>query len=151
MGTGPTPAGLVGIGRTPGGLIAWSGDDDAVVGGNYRIRNLAPLRWELTFRGVTISEHQRLSAAQVAAGLHHRRVLRRADLIRWGILAVGSVAVALVLMGRGGPSGILGSIGGLWVFLVAVPRFVAALTGNLLDPYRRRDPWESLDWWNRNP
>jgi hypothetical protein len=152
MAAGPAPARPPeGAGRVPAGLIAWSRDHDAIVGGRYRIRNLAPLRWELTFRDRTLSEHRRLSMAKVSAELHHRGALRRAGLVRWGTVAAGGVAVALVFAGFGGASGILGTIGGLSLFLIAAPRFVAALTGSLLDPYRRRDPWEPDDWWNRNP
>jgi hypothetical protein len=142
---------LSGGARTPDGLLIWSWDRDAAVGGRYRIRNVAPFRWELTFRDRTLSEHRRLSIAQMAAELHHRRTLRQAGMVRWGTLAAVGLAVALVFMGLGGPSGILGTIAGLWLGLTALPRFVAALTGNLLDPYRRRDPWEPPDWWNRNP
>lgn len=140
-----------GAGRTPAGLITWYHDHEVVAGGRYRIRNVAPLRWELTFRDRRVSEHRRLSTARVAAELHHRRVLRRVRLIGWGTLAAGGLAAAFVLAGLGGPAGILGTVGAVWLVLIAAPRIVAAFTGNLLDPYRRRDPWESPDWWNRNP
>jgi hypothetical protein len=149
---GTKPAHLLSGGvRTPDGLLLWSWDRDAAVGGPYRIRNVAPFRWELTFRDRPVSEHRRLSIAQMAAELHHRRTLRRTGMVRWGTLVAVGLAVALAFMGVAGPSGILGTLGGLCVCLAGVPRFIAALTGNLLDPYRRRDPWEPPDWWNRNP
>jgi hypothetical protein len=151
MATEPARVETSGSGRTPAGLITWSCRHDVTVGGRYRIRNLAPFRWELSFRNRTLSEHRRLSMAKMAAELHHRGVLRRVALLCWGALGVGGIAVALVFVGLGGAAGILGTIGGFWLFLIAVPRFVAALTTNLLDPYRRRDPWEPADWWNRNP
>jgi len=138
-------------GCVPGGLLTWVPNQDEVVAGRYRIRRVAPFRWELTFRGRMLSEHRRCSMAQVAGELHHRGVLRRADLIKWGTLAAVGLGAAVVFVGLRGPWLILGTVGGLWASFIGIARFVAALTGNLLDPYRRRDPWEPEDWWNRNP
>lgn len=140
-----------GAGQASTGRIQWSWDAEGAVGGRYRVRNVAPFRWELTFRDRAISEHHRLSSARVAAELHHRRLLRRADLIRWGALATVSLVVMPGLGAVGGAVSILGIIAAVWVFATALPRLLAALTGNLLDPFRRRDPWEPPDWWNRNP
>lgn len=134
--------------RLPGGLILWVPCGDDVVGAGYRVHGTGPSRWELTHRGTLLSVHRRLSSAQAAAGIHHRASVRRRDLLGWGSAAIAGIAAAAGFCGVGGVGGFAGVVGSAWLAVTALPRAVAAATGSLLDPYRRRDPWETRDWWN---
>lgn len=103
----------------------------------------------MTRRGRVLSISERRSIALSRAEHHHRETQRTHQMSRWAALAGVALAAAAVLANWiSTPLGLFLFAVAVWVLLSAVVRFQAALSRNLLDPYRARESWEPPDWWN---
>jgi hypothetical protein len=132
------------------GRLRWAADGDDLVAGRYRLRLLERRRWEATHGGRLLGHYTHRSVAQAAMGHHHRERRRIRRIAWWATLAGASLVVAAFVAGRlASPEGFLVFAASVWLFLASVARCVAAVSRNLLDPYRPREPWEPRDWYNR--
>jgi hypothetical protein len=133
------------------GRLRWHPDGDDLVSGKYRIRLLGPDQWETSRRGRVLRVDTRRSIALAAAEHHHRELQRRQQITRWSLSAgAGLVAAAIIHLWIRTPLGLFLFAAAVWVFVASLARCSAAITRNLLDPYRTREKWEPSDWWNRN-
>ena len=131
------------------GRLRWTHDGDDLVAGRYRIRLLGPGQWETTCRGRFLRVDERRSTALAMAEHHHREFQRIQQITRWGLSAIASLSAAAVAgLWISTPLGLAVFVGAAGAFLSSMARCVAPVTRSLLDPYRKREPWEPSDWWN---
>jgi hypothetical protein len=130
----------------PSGRLKWTRDGDDLVSGLYRIRLRAPERWETRYQGRVLRVDTRRSYAFAGAEHHYRETERMRQIITRGALAGVALVGAIV------SAHWISTLPGFLVFVAAVCLFLgsavrcgAAITKNLLDPYRIREPWESRD------
>lgn len=151
---------MTGFGRRPApeqfvsvasGRLKWTHDGDDLVSGKYRIRLMGPGRWETTRRGRALRVDPRRSIALAAAEHYHRELQRFQQITQWS-LSAGAALIAAVIAHSWirTPVGLFLFAGAVWLFVSSLARLSAAITRNLLDPYRTRESWEPPDWWNRN-
>lgn len=132
------------------GRLKWTSDRDDLVAGRYRLRLLAPGQWETSWKGRVLRVDSRRSIALAAAEHHHREAQRAQQIVRWGLSAAAALlAAAISLAWIATLVGFLLFAAGAGLFFASLARLTAAITGNLLDPYRTRESWEPPDWWNR--
>lgn len=133
----------------PAGRLLWKRDGGDLVAGRYRVRCIGPEQWETTCRGRLLPFQRRRSLALAMAEHHFREVQRVRQITGFGVSSVvgllGSIASFLVPQ----PAGFFVFVISFWLCLSSAARCVAAITRNLLDPYRTRERWEPADWWNR--
>jgi len=134
----------------PGGLLAWSEEGDDLTARRYLIRNAGPNRWELVRRGRVNGVHRLQSVARRIAEIDHREMLRRRDIAVWGTLAGAGLVASVWFVLMWGVAGFFGLVAAVFVAAAGTARMLAAVSRNAYDPYRRRDPWEERDWWNRH-
>jgi hypothetical protein len=133
------------------GRLKWARDGDDLASGRYRIRLLGPGQWETTRGGRVLRVDTRRSIALAAAEHHHRETQRIQQITRWGLSAGAALVAAMVArLWILTPLGLFLFAGAVWLFVASLARLSAAITKNLLDPYRARESWEPPDWWNRN-
>lgn len=150
MSTQRTPRIAEGLG-VASGRLRWHSDGDDLVSDKYRIRLLGPGEWETTLRGRFLRLDTRRSVALAAAEHHYRETQRIRQITWWGLSAGAALVVAAVAQAWiRSPLGLFLFAGGVWLFVASLARLSAAITRNLLDPYRTRESWEPSDWWNRN-
>lgn len=130
------------------GRLRWVADGENLAAREYRIRLVGPCEWETTHRGHVLRVDPRRSMAIASAEHHYRELLRRRRIIFSSVTAVVAVIVG-VLATRWvhTPLGFLVFAGAIGLFVASAARFVAALSRNILDPYRIREPWERVNWW----
>ena len=129
----------------PASVLAWTRTGATqYCGGDYRIALVEPLRWEILHRDRHLEFNSSLEDSFQRAERHHRDRLRRRDLIVWSLVGVFAMVVLSVAAeaGRGTLWWFLVLVAGVFVGTSALVRFVAALTRNPANPYRRRYPWE---------
>lgn len=132
------------------GRLQWALDGEVLVAGAYRIQLQGPKQWVTTFRGKVLRVDARRSLAIAWTEHHHRELLRLRRIIVSG-LSAGAALMAGILGAHwmSTPIGYFIFAVSAGVFVGSLARFIAALSRNLLDPYRIREPWERHDWWSR--
>ena len=129
----------------PGSVLEWGVERDEYLADGYRIRLLAPAKWEITHRGSVLSTSKSLKMAFSIVERHRRRALRKRDLIFYGTVVFLSLFIGLAIgeaVTAGNGVWVLALVPVLFLGVSALVRFTATLGGNLDDPYRRRLPWE---------
>ena len=136
----------------PMSWLDWRQDGEEYIGGQYRIKLLAPHKWQVLLGGEHLRVHKRRAGAMDEAETHQPEGLRRRDMGVYGLIGLLALA-AISLMVEFIPFNTLWSLLLfallVYVGLTSLGRFTAAATRNRLDPYRRRAPWEPRGWWHR--
>jgi drug/metabolite transporter superfamily protein YnfA len=128
------------------GRLKWTADGDDLVARGYRVRLLVPRRWETTRGDQFLRVDPRRSMAIASAEQHYREWLRRRRLVFSSLTAVVAIVVGVVATRWvHTASGFLVFAGAIGLFVASAARFVAALSRNILDPYRIREPWERIN------
>ena len=136
----------------PMSWLDWEQDGDEYVGGEYRIRLLAPRRWEVLHGNSHLAYDESLRSALAEAEHHHVERLRLRDLKVWGAVLAASILVSGIveLTSRAMEMWAVPILAiALYAGTSAIVRIFAAATRNRFDPYRRRAPWEPRAWWQR--
>lgn len=130
------------------GRLRWAADGEDLVARDYRIRLVGPGQWETTRQDQVLRVDRRRSMAIASAEHHHRELLRRKRIIVSSLTALVAVLVGVVATRWVySPLGFLLFAGAIGLFVASGARLVAALSRNILDPYRIREPWERVSWW----
>ena len=131
----------------PASLLDWRQEPgtERYVGGAYEIVLVEPRKWDVRHRGEHVGYDESREASFQMAERHHRDALRRRDLLTWGTVAMAAfLGVSAVYAGveRGSLLWVLVLAALFYACIAGIIRFVAALSRNPANPYRRRDPWE---------
>lgn len=131
------------------GRLRWTADGDDLVARGYRIRLLGPCQWETTHGHRVLRVDRRRSMAIASAEHHHRELLRSRRIMLASVTATVAVLVGVVsTRWVHTPQGFLVFASAVGLFVASAARLVAALSRNILDPYRIREPWERISWWS---
>ncbi len=134
------------------GVVRWRPAGKGLEGERYQIRLLAPYEWEVIWGGEPIAVYPSRKEAVAAAEQHRREQWRRADVVRWPLVALaGALALAAVASVPQGSLLWVVALGvAMYTIVAALARWVAAVSRSRTDPYRRRLPWERRRrWWHR--
>jgi hypothetical protein len=130
------------------GRLKWVADGDDLVARDYRIRLLGPRCWETTHGDQVLRVDPRRSMAIASAEHHYRELVRRRRITLSSFTALAAVLVGIVAtQWIHTPLGFLVFAGAIGLFIASAARFAAALSRNILDPYRIREPWERINPW----